>query len=116
MDKNLHIWDIGGKKEKKRKIFGKRVPLWVVLLLLVALIGVSVTYAITVNQRTYATLFGEVLDITTEVTITELIIGIAKQSQSAVGNTSATAVIMTTGNPEARTDVTKPNWLYQVEI
>lgn len=116
LDKNLHIWDIGGTKEKKRKILGKRVPLWVVLLLMVALLAVSITYAVTANQRTFTTLFGEVIDVTTEVSITELMIDIAKQSQSAVGDTPATAVTMTSGNPTAQTTITKPNWLYQVEL
>ena len=116
VNKDVRIWDIRGKKEEIMKIFGKRVPMWVVILLLVALMVVSIAYAITVNQRTYATLFGEVIDVTTELTITELIIGIAKQSQSAVGDTAATAVTMAVANPEARTTITKPNWLYQVEI
>ena len=116
LNKEAHIWDIGGKKERKTKIFGKRVPLWIVVLLLVALIALSTAYAITVNQRTYATLFGEVIDVTTELTVTELMIDIAKRTRSAVGDTPATAVKMTNANPMARTDLTKPNWIYQVEL
>ena len=113
-DENLHIRNIS----RKRKVFNKRVPLWAVVALLVVLIimAVSITYAITASQRTFTTLFGEVIDVTTEVSITELMIDITKQSQSAVGDTPAAAVIMTTGNPEARTTITKPNWIYQIEI
>lgn len=116
MKKDVNTVKNSGKKQEIMKIFGKHVPLWVVMLLLVALIFVSIIHAITVNQRTYATLFGEVIDVTTQLTITELIMGIAKQSQSAVGDTAATAVTMAIANPEARTMITKPDWLYQVEI
>lgn len=110
----MHIHGIDRKRTAR--IFGKRIPLWVVIPPLVLLAAVSVTYTITVSQRTYATLFGEVIDVTTEVDITGLIVGIAKQSQSAVGDTPATAATMSTANPEARTTITKPNWVYQVEI
>lgn len=116
MNKDVHNSNISGKKEKVMKIFGKRVPLWIVILLLVALMVVSIAYAITASQRTYATLFGEVIDVTTDLTITELIIGLAKQSESAVGDTPATAVTMAVSNPEARTTITKANWLYQIEL
>jgi len=104
------------EKEKIRKVLGRYIPLWEIIPLLIALIAVSFAAGITVNQTRYSNVFGEVVDVVEEVTVTSGGMSVASANEAAVGNTSGTAVVMSTIDPEARTTITKAHWVYKVQI
>jgi len=103
------------KKERIKKVLGTSIPLWETIPLLIALIAVTFA-ALTVNQTTYSNVFGEVVDVVEEVTVTSGGISVASENETAVGNTTVTAVVMNTTDPEARTKITKAHWVYKVQI
>lgn len=103
------------KKEGIKKVLGTSIPLWQTIPLLIALI--AVTFAVlTVNQTTYSNVFGEVVDVVEEVTVTSGGISVASENETAMGNTTGTAVVMNTTDPKARTTITKAHWVYKVQI
>jgi len=103
------------KKERIRKVLNRCIPLWGIIPLLIAL-NVVCFAAIIVNQTTYSNVFGEVVDVVEEVTVTSGGISVASENEAAVGNTQGTAVVMNTTDPMARTTITKAHWVYKVQI
>ena len=99
----------------KLSLLRKRTPLWVSLLIVVIIGGAS--FATAPTLRTYVALQGEVVDVTTTLTVTLQGFDAAKQTVAVQGDTIATAQTMVGGGGgDSHTAKTKGNWVYTVDI
>ena len=95
----------------------KAAPTWVVLVLLAAVIGVSVAWAASeVTERKYATMAGEVVTVTEEVSATPQGITVATADIGANEGTLGSPIIMTTDSATANNAVTKGHYVYKCEV
>ncbi len=94
---------------------GKSMPVWSMLLILIA--ASSISFAAAPMIRTLVALEGEVVDVTTELTVTLQGFDAAKKDDVSQGDTVATAQIMTVGNGgDSHTAITRGNWIYSVRL
>lgn len=91
------------------------MPMWSILLILVAVSGISFAAAPTI--RNIVALEGEVVDVTTELTVNLQGFDAAKKDVTAQGDTLATAQVMTVGSGgDSHTAITRGNWIYSVRV
>lgn len=91
------------------------MPVWSILLILVAVSGIS--FAAAPSIRNIVALEGEVVALTTELTVTLQGFDAAKKDGNVQGDTLGTAQTMTVGNGgDSHTAITRGNWTYSVRI
>ena len=115
--KKRNIYKILERKRKrllKVKLI-KPVPLWLVLILIL-LGGTAVYAALTVQTKTYGSLFGEIIDVTEELTVVSKGVDISPSTKTAQGNVSTSPVNMTAAGNTSRTDISMGNYTYMVEV
>jgi hypothetical protein len=104
------------EKRERQKIIHKAVPIWLVSLL-VLIPSVSVVWtALTVQNTTKASLFGEIYTVTEELSVMTQGIDISPSAKSAAGTDSGSPVILTAPGAKVRTDIAKANYYYSVEL
>lgn len=75
------------------------------------------SFAAAPSIRSYVALQGEVVDVTTTLTVTLQGFDAAKQNAAVQGDTIGTAQTMVTGaGGDSHTATTKGNWVYKVDI
>lgn len=99
----------------KFRLFRKKTPLWVSLLIVVMVGGAS--FATAPSIRAYVALQAEVVDVTTTLTVTLQGFDAAKKNAAAQGDSIGTAQTMVPGvGGDSHTAITKGNWVYKVDI
>ena len=102
------------KKRKMKNILKRHIPLWVVLLLAISATFPGVYAVLTVNNRTYTSIFGEIVIVTEDLSVVTHGIDISPAHKDPAGTDSLLPITMTSSI--ARTDIAKGNYFYSVDV
>lgn len=95
----------------------KAAPTWVVLVLLAAVTGVSVAWAVSkVTEQKYATMAGEVVTVTEELSANPLGITVAPVNIGAKGTELAPITMIADPGDTANNTVTKGHYVYKWDV
>lgn len=101
---------------KRRRMLSRRVPLWLVLILSFVLLVPSIYAVLTVQTRTYISLFGEIVDVTEDLDVVSQGVDVQNSNKAAQGAEPGSPVTLDPGeNAKARTALTKGHYVYSVE-
>ena len=101
---------------KTKNLLKSPIPIWLVILLVVLTATPGVYAVLTVQNRTYTSIFGEIVNVTEDLSIVTNGIDISPSPKSAAGTSSASPITMTASGDTARTDIAKGNYFYSVDV
>lgn len=89
----------------------KSIPTWIFILVIVSTLIPAIVAVLTVQNRTYTSLWGEVVDVSEDLNVVSKGIDIQPANRLAVTNVTLNTPLAT-----GRTALTKGNYTYSVEV
>ena len=89
----------------------KSIPTWIFILVIVSTLIPAIVAVLTVQNRTYTSLWGEVVDVSEDLDVVGRGIDIQPANRPAVTNVTLNTPLAT-----GRTTLTKGNYTYSVEV
>jgi len=89
----------------------KSIPTWIFILVIVSTLIPAIVAVLTVQNRTYTSLWGEVVDVSEDLNVVSRGIDIQPANRPAVTNVTLNTPLAT-----GRTTLTKGNYTYSVEV